>query len=560
MLKELHIENIAVIERADIEFSPGFNVISGETASGKSLIIDSINAVTGNRTPRDIVRTGTPNAVVTAVFEAPCAAPWFLENDIEMQDEIIMQRKISSDGRSSCRVNGTPVTAAQMKQLSLYLVDIHGQNDGLRLLDEKSHLGFLDNFGVDVALKDNYRELLSGFSSVIKEIKALSADESEKIRISDRLRAAVEEIEKNHIRNGEYEELTARRDLLRNSEKLKESLDSVYQELSGGDDSVVSKTENALFFSEKACALAPELEEASKNLGEALAMLKSAGEAFSDMRLSLDFSDEEYNALENRIAALNRIFKKYNTDEAGLVAYADECRKKLEEMQYAGEKLEKLKKEFTFKKEECRKAAAALSEDRKRVACILQNRVSEELRDLNMPSVSFQVDFSPVENSYSFDKTGMDTVSFLMSANAGEEPGKISRIASGGELSRIMLALKNVFAEKDPVDTMIFDEIDSGISGIAANRVAEKLWNVSGNKQVMCVSHLPQIAAMADNEYLVTKSEKQGRTYTEITLLDRDGRDREIARMFGGDNISETTIRAAREQLDAAEEYKNGKR
>ena len=560
MLKELHIENIAVIEQADILFAEGFNVLSGETGSGKSVIIDSVNAVLGNRTSRELVRSGAAGAVVSAVFESDVAGHWLKENDVPEGDELILKRRISSDGKSSCRVNGVPVTVAQMRELASQLVDIHGQNDGLRLLDEKSHLSFLDGFGTSTEIREEYKTEFAKLLALIKDIKALTLDESEKLRLTDSLTASIEEIEKMKLKSGEYDELVSKRDMLRNSEKLKESLDSALEYLSENEENAASMTDKAQFFASKAANISPELTEAAKLLSEALGDIAAANEILANMRTSLNFSDEEYDALENRISAINRLSRKYGLDDAGLIDYVNQCRSKLEEIEYSDETLEKLKKDYIKQKNICSEIAGRLSANRKEVAAVLEKRITKELVDLNMPSVRFAVDFAPVQNSYGFDRNGGDDVKFLMSANAGEEPGRISKIASGGELSRIMLALKNVFAENDTVETMIFDEIDSGISGIAAQRVAEKLYNVSKNRQVMCVSHLPQIASMADNEYLVSKSECDGRTYTEVTLLDENGRKSEIARMYGGDNISNTTLEAASEQLKAAREYKNEQR
>lgn len=560
MLRELHIENIAVIEQADISFAEGLNVLSGETGSGKSVIIDSVNAVLGNRTSRELVRSGAAGAVVSAVFESGAAGSWLKENDIPESDELILKRRISADGKSSCRVNGVPVTVAQMRELASQLVDIHGQNDGLRLLDEKSHLFFLDGFGTSTDIKEEYKTEFAKLLALIKEIKALTFDESEKIRLTDSLTASIEEIEKMKLKAGEYDELVSKRDMLRNSEKLKESLDSALEYLSDKEENAAAMTDKAQFFTSKAANVAPELQDASKLLAEAVGNLAAAAEILSNMRSGLNFSDEEYDALESRISAINRLSRKYSLDDAGLIDYVNQCKAKLKDLEYSDEALEKLKKEYVLQKNVCAEIAGRLSENRKEVASVLEKRITKELVDLNMPSVRFAVDFAPVQNSYGFDRNGGDDVKFLMSANAGEEPGRISKIASGGELSRIMLALKNVFAENDTVETMIFDEIDSGISGIAAQRVAEKLYNVSKNKQVMCVSHLPQIASMADNEYLVSKSERGGRTYTEVTLLDENGRRSEIARMYGGDNISSTTLAAASEQLKAAEEFKHEQR
>ena len=556
MLNELHIENIAVIEKADISFAPGLNVLTGETGAGKSIIIDSIGAVLGERVSRDLVRRGAEKGTVTAVFDADCAAAWLEENEIDSDGELIIQRRITLDGKSSCRICGTPVTAAQLKELAAMLVDIHGQNDGRQLMDERRHMAYLDSFGhLDGALAA-YRAEYDRFSAIKKEMAALSMDEIEKARLSDSLKYQIEELERADIKPGEKDTLSARRDLLRNSEKLTEALDEAFSALYGGDDNAVSMSQNAAYYAEKAANYAPELEQAANAVNDAAFALADAAETLRDFKDSLDFSPEEYDNIETRLSLLNKLERKYGRTDEELCVYLDECRRKLDDIEYADDRLVKLEKELSAQKAQCVKAAAALSAQRREKAAELEKRIVTELRELNMPSVRFAVEFVPVDNEQGFDASGVDKIRFIMSANAGEELGRISKIASGGELSRIMLAMKNVFAENDPVGTMVFDEIDTGVSGIAAQRVAEKLFAVSKGRQVMCVTHLPQIAAMADSHYLIAKHEEGGRTYTEVNGLTREGRRRELARLHGGDFITETTLASAEEQLAAAEAFK----
>lgn len=556
MLNELHIENIAVIEHADISFSAGLNILCGETGSGKSIIIDSINAVLGNRTSRELVRHGADKALVTAVFDVGTVRPWLEENDIPVEDELILQRRISPEGKTSSRVCGVPVTAAQLRELASQLVDIHGQNDGLRLLDEKSHLGYLDRFGGSEKFLEAYQAEYRQFTALRKELSTLSMDDAEKERLSDMLHFRIDELEKAQLKAGEYDTLTARRDLLRNSEKLREALDSALGFLSDGEENALALSQNAQYYADRASRLAADLEPAAASLKEAAFLLSDASEALSDFRDSLDFSPEEYDTIEHRIALIDKLGRKYSRDEQGLIDYLAECRAKLDDIDYSEDRILCLQKDIARQAKVCEAAAQTLTEARRAAAVELEKRIVSELKDLNMPSVRFSVDFQNLGGEYPFGQDGADSVCFLMSANAGEAPGRISKIASGGELSRIMLALKNVFASHDIVQTMIFDEIDTGVSGISAQRVAEKLWSVSADRQVMCVTHLPQIAAMADSQYLVSKKEESGRTFTNITSLDLDGRKKEIARLYGGDNITETTLAAAAEQLSAAEKYK----
>ena len=519
MLNELHIENIAVIEKADIAFGRGLNILTGETGAGKSIVIDSIGAVLGERVSRELVRRGAEKGMVTAAFDVEGCEAWLKENEIEAEDELIIQRRINSDGKSSCRVCGNP-------------------------------------FGTDPALLAAYRSAYQQYSGIKKELSALEMDEIEKERLSDSLSYQIQELERAELKAGEYDSLCARRDLLRNAEKLSEALDSALAMLAGDEDNAQTLTQNAAYYVGKASAYAPELESAGKSLNSAAFSLADAAESLRDFRENLDFSPDEYDSLETRIALLGKLQRKYTRDEEDLIAYLAACREKLDNIQYADERSEKLKKQLAAAAENCREAAARLSKNRQETAKLLEERIISELRQLNMPSVRFAVEFAPLSGDPDFDSDGCDEIRFVMSANAGEELGRISRIASGGELSRIMLAMKNVFAEKDPVATMIFDEIDTGVSGIAAQRVGEKLYCVSLGKQVMCVTHLPQIAAMADQHYLIRKQERDGRTYTDVFPLDREGRRQELARLHGGENITETTLLSAEEQLEGCERFK----
>ena len=557
MLNELHIENIAVIERADICFAPGLNVLTGETGAGKSIVIDSIGAVLGDRVSRELVRRGADRAVVTASFDMDAEIERFLrDNEIDAEDELVLQRRIGADGKSSCRVCGLPVSAVQLKELASLLVDIHGQNDGRQLMDEKRHLSYLDRFGVPAGQLQDYAAAYGRYCAVRDQIDALRLDEEEKERLRDRLSYRIEELEKAEVKKGEYEEISSRLALLRNAEKLTEAIDNACALLYDGDENAVSLAQNAANYAQRAASIAPELEESVKAVHEAVFSLTDAAETLRDLRESLDFSPEEFDALESRLSLLNRLQRKYNADEDGLIALLEDSRQKLDEIESADETVARLEREMEKEKQSCLAKATELSTVRKEAAATLQRRIVEELRELSMPSVRFAVEFTPVDNDEGFNAHGCDQVRFLMSANAGEELGRISRIASGGELSRIMLAMKNVFAENDTVPTMIFDEIDSGVSGIAAQRVGEKLFSVSRGKQVMCVTHLPQIAAMADTHFMISKSERDGRTYTSVTPLERQGRAEEIARLHGGDNITLLTIASAEEQLTACEEYK----
>lgn len=556
MLTELHIENIAVIEKADIEFRGGLTVLTGETGAGKSIIVDSLSAVLGARTSRELVRTGADKGLVSAVFESRNADSWFIENDIEPEDEIIIQRKISADGKNSCRVCGNPVSVAQLKELGALLLDIHGQNDGRQLMDESRHRAYLDSFGGLEPDLDAYKADFKAYRDCKKEIERLSMDELEKERLADSLKYQIEELERANLKIGEEDELSSKRDILRNSEKLTEAIDGAYEALYGADINAGALADEAASLMNRAAMITDELKETAQIIENASTMIYDASERIRDFRGGLEFSPDEYDNIESRIALIRKLRRKYNTDEEGMLLHLEDCRKKLSELDYADDMLIKLNKQLEQYIIKCRASAAALTEKRKAVASALEKRITEELRGLSMPSVRFAVYIEPIDSALGFDGNGADDIRFLISANAGEELGRISKIASGGELSRIMLAMKTVFSKNDPIETMVFDEIDTGVSGIAAQRAGEKLSSLSLGKQVLCITHLPQIAAMADNHNLIEKSERNGRTYTEVSELDREGRRMELARLHGGDNITELTLLSAEEQIAAAEKYK----
>lgn len=568
MLTELHIENIAVIERADIEPGPGLNVLTGETGAGKSIVIDSLEAILGARASRELVRTGAQNAAVSAVFDDERAARWLVEHDLEPVgqydpdtgegERIVIRRRISAEGKSSALVNGENVTAAELRQLGALLLDIHGQNDGRQLMDETRHRDYLDGFAGLAPQLERQGRLYEEYRQALSALRKLEMTEAERERREREYLMTADELAAANIRPGEEEQLLARRELLRNSEKLTEALDAAYEALYGGEDSAAEQAGNASGWTERAASLAPELDEALAEIESARASIEDAAERLRDFRESLDFSPGEYDALETRLSQLRRLEKKYGADEAGLAALLEAAQRGLEELDGSEEKRRELEAELAKRKKAAYNSAKELSQLRRAAGEELRQRVEQGLRELSMPSVRFETEIVPLEGEPGFDATGMDEVRFLMSANAGEAPGRISKIASGGELARIMLVMKDVLSERDGTPAMVFDEIDEGVSGVAAQRVAEKLARLSKKKQVICVTHLPQIAAMADTHFRIEKTERDGRTYTKVTPLEREGRIRELARLHGGANITDTTLASAAEQLDAASEYKGG--
>ena len=558
MLTQLHIENIAVIERADIEPGPGLNVLTGETGAGKSIVIDSLGAVLGPRTSRELVRTGAERASVTAEFTTDGAEAWLLENGQEPEDGLVIRRRVGQDGKSSAQVNGAPVSAAELRALGSLLLDIHGQNDGRQLMDETRHRGYLDGFAGLGAQLEEHRRLFGQYRETAAALRKLEMSEAERERRQHELGLTVQELEAARIEPGEEERLQARRELLRNSEKLTEALDAAYAALYGDEGSAAENAGAASAWAQRAADLAPELDEAVAEIEEARADLEDAAERLRDFRAALDFSPGEYDALETRLSQLRRLCKKYGRDELGLAELLESSKRALEELEFTDEKRLELQTELAKRQKAAYNSAKELSKLRKAAAQELRGRIERGLAELSMPSVRFEAELVPMAGEPGFDETGMDEVRFLMSANAGEAPGRISRIASGGELARIMLVMKDVLCESEGVPAMVVDEIGEGVSGIAAQRVAEKLARLSRRKQVICVTHLPQIAAMADTHFRIEKTEREGRTYTRVTPLGREGRIRELARLHGGENITDTTLASAAEQLDAASKYKGG--
>ena len=556
MITDLHIENIAVIERSDIVFGPGLNVLTGETGAGKSIVIDAIDAVLGGRSSRELVRSGAERALVSAVFDGVDVRVWLEENEIGDDEELILQRRIGADGKSSCRVCGVPVTAQQLRALGAMLLDIHGQNDGRQLLDETRHLEYLDRFADIHELKARFSDTYEAYLGIRREIERLSMDEFEKERRTARLSAEIEELEQAKLRPGEEAELESRCNRMKNAGKLTEALRNAYDALYESDENAIGLATEAARSAEAAAAVAPELADAAKGIADACFLMTDAAERINDFLQGLDFSDEEFDRMETRLALLRRLERKYAADESGLLDALEERRRQLAEIESAADLLVALEKDLQAAEKTAMDAAAALSGARRKAAKVLGERIETELEELSMPGVRFRTELTPVQGAPGFRADGCDEVRFLMSANAGEAPGRIAKIASGGELSRIMLAMKSVLAEGDPVDTLIFDEIDAGVSGIAAQRVAEKMAALARHRQIICITHLPQIAAMADRHYAIRKTVRDGRTYTSVSLQDRDGRVRELARLHGGDIVTETALRAAEEQLAAAETFK----
>lgn len=551
MLSLLHIENIAVIEQADISFDKGFNVLTGETGAGKSIVIDAISAILGQRAYRDMIRTGTSKASVRAVFTKVPNFPWFEENGVEYDGETVIQRDIFLDGKNVCRVNGTLVTVAILHKLGIQLINIHGQHDSASLFDEENHLRFLDAFADNGGLLANYREKFAAVSELRRQIDRMTMDEGEKLRRMETLKYQIAEIEKADLKSGEDEVLEQRRKLLQNSEKLSQGLEEASEALLGGDDSDGA----AALLAQAAYALSRIARYSDDYTGfqERLTDLKYQVQDIADeVRDSLDelsYSADELETIEARLDIIHRLRRKYGADCDEILAYLDKAQKELDEIEFADDRVEQLKKKLAKQEKQAWDAALALRKNRQEQGAVMAEKILSELSQLDMPRVQFQCRFRETE----LTSEGADAVAFYLSANAGEDLKPLSKVASGGELARIMLSMKNVLAEKDAVDTLIFDEVDTGVSGRAAQRIAEKLKSLAKHKQVLCVTHLPQLAALADTHMLIAKSEHDGRTYTTVTPLDRKGRAMELARIIGGAHITETTLKSAEEMLSAGE-------
>ena len=547
MLSLLHIENIAVIEQSDISFDCGFNVLTGETGAGKSIVIDAISAILGERAYRDMIRTGANKASVRAVFTEVPQLPWFENNGVEYDAETVIQREIYLDGKNVCRVNGTLVSVSILRKLGIQLINIHGQHDSASLLDEANHLSFLDAFADNEALRESYREQYDGVCKLRREIDRVSMDEGEKLRRMETLRYQIEEISKAELTVGEDDALEARRKILQNAEKLSDGMNSAVECLYGGDEtdgaaSLLAQAERELA---RLSRYTDAFTQFHEKVSDLMYQVQDVAEEVRSARDDLCYSADELEQIEARLDVIHRLRRKYGVTCADILEYLEKAKKELDEIEFADDYVERLKAKLVKAEEAAFDAALALRKNRKVAAKLLSERILSELAQLDMPRVQFSCEFTAID----LCADGADSVVFYMSANAGEALKSMSKVASGGELARIMLAMKNVLAEKDQVNTLIFDEVDTGVSGRAAQKVAEKLRAVAAHKQVLCVTHLPQLAALANTHLLIAKSERDGRTYTTVTPLDLEGRKRELARIIGGANITETTLKSAEEML-----------
>lgn len=549
MLKTLYIENIAVIEKTSIDFNSGLNVLTGETGAGKSIIIDAINAIMGQRTSKNIIRTGEQSAFVSAQFDDINSTVRQKLGELGFSDddgELILQRTLSANGKSACKINGRPATASMLRELSLDLINIHGQHESYELFSPETHIDYIDSFAKDEALLADYKQKYAEYKILKKKLNEAHTDESERLREIDLLTFQANELSQADVQVGEEDVLDAERNSLMNFEKIYALLNKAKMLLDGDDSNggteAVDLASSAM---QSAAELDGSYEELSSNLTDIYYTLRDVSESIGDFIESLDGDPERLEEIEERLDLLNRLSRKYNCPCDELPEYAEQIQARLDELLSYDKNRDELE-------EACRKAeqltldaAEKLSACRKKASQVFAKRVKTEMRFLNMPNVELVPEFEQTELS----PKGIDRVELLISANPGETPRPVARIASGGELSRMMLAIKTVLAAADTVDTLIFDEVDTGISGSAAEKVGLKLKEVSESRQVLCVTHQAQIAALADSHYLIQKQIENGRTYTNVALLDRNGRKNELARIIGGVNITEAALSHADSML-----------
>lgn len=549
MLAQLFIRNIAVIEKASIDLEKGFTVLTGETGAGKSIIIDAIHAVLGERTSKELVRTGTDSASVSALFTGLDEDTLSLLDQLSLPREedgsLLIQRDIRLEGRSTCKINGAPATVSMLKQLGPRLVTIHGQHESYELLSPEVHMEYLDSFAGLESLLAEYQAAYRTLRETQRQLEALQTDEGEKARLSDLLHYQIDEIEAANVRVREREELEAQRELIRNSEKIASALELLRGLLSGDEESegLLAGISQAAAQAGRVAAYLPELAEASQKLQEAWYLLEDVDAILHGT--AVDFDPALQESIEERLDLLYKLGLKYGGSEEKILEYLEDCRIRLHQIEFSDEERERLEAQYETQKTTAIALAKELSEQRKAASKQFISQVKGELAFLNMPGIAFETEIQRVPLYH----MGCDKLQFLVSANKGEPPKPMSKIASGGELSRIMLAIKTVLSGKDKVDTLIFDEVDTGISGAAANKVGQKLKQVSQNRQVLCITHLAQIAALADHHFLISKHVEGERTYTQVQGLDFEGRKREVARIIGGDQVTDLQLEMAGEML-----------
>ena len=563
MLKTLCIENIAVIERAEIDFQEGFHVLSGETGAGKSIIIDAIHALSGGRVSRDLIRTGQNRACVTALFTnlSQRAKDVAEELGVSFEDDsLLLRRELYADGRNSCKVNGLPATLSMLKSLSEVLVRIHGQHDGQHLLNEQLHIDYLDAFGMLQPDIEAYQTEYDRLLGLNRRLRNLSMSTAEKERRRESLPVEIDRLSAAAVRPGEEDELLALRTQLRSRSNVAQALQDALSYLDDGEGTLGATT--LLSMAGKSLSAGEKYSDTLEKLGskakELSILAKDLSEEAAALFAQLGYSEQQLEETESRLDLIASLVRRYKTPADELADYLASLEDELNELDHMDDRREELEHLYAEQRQKVFELSADLHEKRVRAADEISVRIQQELADLDLPKARFVVEVQDLKTTAQtkFTRKGTDNVRFLLSANAGEEVKPLNKVASGGELSRIMLAMKHVLSAGEEGITMIFDEIDTGVSGRAANQVGRKLYGISADGQVLCITHLPQIAALADHQYYIQKFNENGRTYTRVSYLDEAGRADELARLTAGEHRSETILESARELLREAETEK----
>lgn len=552
MLADLKIENVAVIEKAEVHFTTGFNVLTGETGAGKSILIDSINAILGNRTSRDLVRSGAQKACIWATFEGiPDSVKSKLSQcGYEATDDLLLYREISAEGKGSCRINGMPATASVVRDISSGLLSIHGQHDSQGLTNPALHLDLLDQYAQNTALFQQYYQSYRALVTVKRQLDALNASEADKQRRIEALTAEIEAIDAAALQSGEETSLLERKNVITHAQSILEGITQAHVALAGDENGDLSGAADLLGGAVGGLQNGARLDESLLPLAERLQELYyTARELETDLADRLDaydFDPAELDTIESRLDIIYRIKQKFGMEVEELLAKREQDVAELENFQTATEKIAELKKQMQVLYAEAKQAAEALTQSRLKAFTAMNKEMKSALSFLNMPGIRFALKHTrgPLASH------GQDTVEFLISTNPGEEPKPLAKIASGGELSRIMLAFKSALADRDALPTVIYDEIDTGVSGLAAGRIGQLLHQTAKGRQVLCITHTPQVAAFADNQLLIQKNVRSDRTYTEIHTLDLEGRVQVLARMISGDKVTDLSLANARELIE----------
>lgn len=554
MLSNLYIENIAVIEKTSIDFKKGLNVMTGETGAGKSIVIDSINAVLGNRTSKELIRTGASSAFVSAEFTnlSEKAIAVIYEAGFELEDgELLIQREISTTGKNKCRINGRPATVSTLKEIGVQLINIHGQHESYELMSPELHISYIDKLAGLESEIEAYQEVYKKYKKLSAELKKATVDESERERKIDLLKYQIDELEDADLRDGEYEELNEQKAVLQNSEKIIEAIMSS-RALMNGDEESSGVLENLQEINSQLSDISEymsEVEPINSRIESAIYELEDCLSELTGLTDLVDTDGGSLDSIEERLDLIYTLGKKYGSTIKEMLDFLDKAKKELNALVMYDENREALIKECDKAYKEAEKLAKALSEKRRATSSEFADKVCEEMAFLDMPNVKLVV----VQEKCELNSLGCDNIEFLISTNPGESPKPISKIASGGELSRMMLAVKNVLSDKDDIDTLIFDEVDTGISGSAAQKVGLKLREVSKSRQVLCVTHLAQIAAMGNSHFKISKSVRDEKTFTKVEELDHEGRKQELARIIGGTEMTKASLDYAEEMLRAGE-------